>query len=60
MGKPKTTRKPPKSWRTCPHCYGRATKLINLQGGYIICQQCDHEYEPPNGRLPAEVGWVLT
>ena len=44
-----TTRKPPKSWRTCPACYSRATKIFHLNSGKLLCQICDHEYDPPNG-----------
>lgn len=57
--KSETTRKPPKSWRVCPACYGRATKIFSLTTGLYLCQQCDHEYPPPNGRLPIELEVVL-
>jgi hypothetical protein len=40
-------RRPPKSWRVCPACYGRATKIFSLNTGRLQCQQCDHEYDPP-------------
>lgn len=44
---PTTKRKPPKSWSTCPHCYGRATKILHLGTGLVECQQCDRSYVPP-------------
>lgn len=42
--------KPPKkvtSWRVCPSCGGRHTKLFNLNKGKYQCQICEHEYDPP-------------
>lgn len=48
-----TTNKPPKvwrSWRVCPACSGRATKIFSMSSGKLICQRCDHEYDPPEAR----------
>lgn len=42
--------RPPKkwtSWRVCPACGGRGTKLLHINTGKYICQQCDHEYDHP-------------
>ena len=33
-----------RSWRVCPKCNGRATKLFHLNTGAYTCQQCEHEY----------------
>jgi hypothetical protein len=35
------------TWRTCPICGGRATKLLNLNTGKYTCQDCRHEYDFP-------------
>lgn len=35
------------SWRTCPACKSRATKIFSLNSGKLQCQVCDHEYEMP-------------
>jgi hypothetical protein len=42
----------PKTWRTCPKCRSKATKLVSLTGpkmgpttGSIQCQSCNHEYD---------------
>lgn len=35
-------RKP--SWRVCPACKSRATKIINLHTGRVCCQICECEY----------------
>ena len=37
------------SWRVCPECGGRATKLFNLSADDkpLSCQQCGHHYNPP-------------
>jgi rubredoxin len=53
------TRKPPKSWRVCPKCRGRATKLYHLNSGKYQCQQCRHEYDPPNGQKPAAIADLM-
>lgn len=37
------------SWRTCPACMSRATKIFHLGTGKLECQICDHQYEAPNG-----------
>ncbi len=39
--------KKPLSWRTCPKCKGRATKIFHLSTGKLECQQCGNEYDPP-------------
>lgn len=36
------------SWRVCPECKGRATRLFDLNSGKYECQQCGHKYDPPN------------
>lgn len=41
------TKQKPQSWRVCPKCRGRATKIFSLCTGKLLCQQCGHEYEPP-------------
>lgn len=46
-------RKKPKkwtSWRVCPECNSRATKLFSLNSGQYKCQVCKHEYDPPAGK----------
>lgn len=35
------------SWRTCPKCKSRATKLLSLNTGLYRCQLCQHEYPHP-------------
>jgi ribosomal protein L37AE/L43A len=35
------------TWRICPKCRGRATKMFSLDTGVFHCQQCEHEYEWP-------------
>lgn len=52
-------KKPPKSWRVCPECSGRATKIFDLTTGKYTCQQCDHQYASPIGRLPGVIEWAL-
>lgn len=45
--------KPPKrwtSWRVCPRCGSRATKLFSLNTGMFTCQICENEYSPPEER----------
>jgi len=44
--------RPPKrwrSWRVCPACGSRATKIfdISAEDNPIHCQRCDHRYSPP-------------
>lgn len=36
------------SWRTCPKCKSRATKIFSLNSGKLKCQICEFEYESPN------------
>lgn len=37
-----------RSWRVCPNCGSRATKIFNLSGtGSLQCQICNHKYDPP-------------
>lgn len=39
-----------KSWRVCPKCKGRATKIVNISVSDkppIMCQQCGHHYDFP-------------
>jgi hypothetical protein len=43
----KAVHSPPKnvtSWRTCPNCGSRATKLFHLNTGLHTCQICEHKY----------------
>jgi transposase-like protein len=47
----------PKSWRVCPYCKGRATKLFNISTRRYLCQQCDREYV--HGERPPEWNWLL-
>ena len=35
------------SWRTCPRCMSRATKIFSISTGRLRCQLCDCEYDPP-------------
>jgi len=32
------------SWKVCPKCKGRATKIVNASTDSVTCQQCDHQY----------------
>jgi len=43
MKKPKKV----SSWRTCPNCGSRATKILSANTGLFTCQICDHTYEAP-------------
>jgi len=41
----------PLSYKTCPKCKGRATKIVHLSNPperAIECQQCGHEYPFPD------------
>lgn len=35
-----------RSWKVCPNCKGRATKIVTITDvdKPILCQQCDHRY----------------
>jgi ribosomal protein L37AE/L43A len=49
-------RRPPKrvtSWRVCPACGSRHTKLLSLNTGVYTCQICEHQYtwEPTSVKL---------
>jgi rubredoxin len=35
------------SWRVCPECGGRHTKIFIANSGKYRCQICKHEYDPP-------------
>lgn len=35
------------SWRVCPKCKSRATKVFSISTGKYRCQICDHEYDAP-------------
>lgn len=35
------------SWRTCPQCMSRATKIFSTRTGRLRCQLCEWEYDPP-------------
>ncbi len=41
-----------RSWRVCPECGSRATKLVCINPkpnrGSVKCQICEKEYDPPN------------
>lgn len=43
MAKPKKVT----SWRVCPECGSRATKIFSLTTGKYQCQVCGHKYEGP-------------
>jgi rubredoxin len=45
------------SWRVCPKCKSRATKLFSLDTGKYQCQICNHEYDCG---VPQELTEVLT
>lgn len=34
-----------RSWRVCPKCKSRATKIFSLSSGLYLCQVCGHEYD---------------
>jgi rubredoxin len=42
------------SWRTCPKCRSKATKLFSLNTGLLTCQLCGHEYDPPKPKPKKE------
>lgn len=44
------------SWRVCPKCKGRATKIYNVSTGQYKCQQCKHLYAPPQRQAINEEG----
>jgi ribosomal protein L37AE/L43A len=48
------SKKPP-SWRVCPKCKSRATKIFSLATGKYQCQLCNHEYDCGVPRELAEV-----
>lgn len=49
MSKPKRW----KSWRVCPACGSRATKILYLsEDPPIKCQICEHRYYPPATQEP--------
>lgn len=39
-----------RSWKACPACSSRATKIFSMNTGKYQCQVCRHEYEDPTGR----------
>lgn len=48
----KKLKKPKKvtTWRTCPNCGSRATKIFCVNptnGKAVTCQICNHNYNPP-------------
>ena len=55
-------KKPPKKWtsfRVCPACGNRATKIFNFTSGLYRCQVCEHEYAPPSGKGTKDgLGWL--
>jgi len=46
-----TRKKKPLSWRTCPACKSRATKLYSMNTGKYRCQLCGTEYEYPHSLI---------
>jgi hypothetical protein len=38
-----------RSWRVCPNCGSKATKIFNLSNADkpLECQVCKHTYNPP-------------
>lgn len=47
------------SWRVCPECGSRASKMFNLNSGKYLCQICDHEYDPPQNKGKKDgLGWL--
>jgi hypothetical protein len=43
MKKPKRV----STWRTCPNCGSKATKIMSANTGQFTCQICDHKYYEP-------------
>ncbi|QIO02650.1 hypothetical protein HYQ33_gp052 [Salmonella phage aagejoakim] len=39
-----------RSWKVCPACSSRATKLFNMNTGKYECQVCRHDYDDPKCR----------
>ncbi|AIM51477.1 hypothetical protein HQ81_0089 [Dickeya phage phiDP23.1] len=39
-----------RSWKVCPACSSRATKLFYMDTGKYKCQICQHQYDDPKGR----------
>jgi ribosomal protein L37AE/L43A len=35
------------TWRTCPNCGSKATKILSANTGMFTCQICDHTYDAP-------------
>jgi ribosomal protein L37AE/L43A len=50
-----TKLKKAKSWRTCPNCGSRATKMFHLSTGLLECQICDHQYDPSKEAAAGQV-----
>lgn len=46
MKKPKKV----STWRTCPNCGSKATKIMSVNTGLFTCQICDHSYDAPKGK----------
>lgn len=42
------------SWRVCPECGSRATKLLSLNTGLYTCQVCNHQYPHPKDKEEAK------
>lgn len=36
------------TWRTCPNCGSRATKIMSANTGKFTCQICNHSYYDPS------------
>lgn len=47
------------TWRTCPNCGSRATKILSANTGLFTCQICDHTYEAPPPGKPRKRKWVV-
>lgn len=39
-----------RSWKVCPACSSRATKMFDFGTGLYRCQVCSHRYSDPAGR----------
>lgn len=55
MKKPKRWR----SWRVCPNCGNRATKMLSINDGKYRCQICNHAYDGPVARDGIEAQYGL-
>lgn len=52
----------PKTWtsyKVCPSCSSRATKIFNLNSGLYLCQLCEFEYAAPQRETIAAAAILL-